>query len=199
MKKKFQESTGKDNAFWIGDPNYKRYTDKLMTSKVKGNHGTVAIGPSAGALPVVAHELGHATNNRTGAFKSRLTGALIGGGLSLASLLAYKALLFGAPSALSKKDLPTAVALGAALSGLGAVTGGAITDHSVYTEEKKASENAMEYLKSLRRTANQLKEDRETLDSALNTYKTARNWNALGMAGVAAALAGGGYLTFKHL
>lgn len=200
MAERLQRLDGaKANAFYSVDPRYKKVTDDLMASKVKGRLGTIAVGDDAKALPIVAHELGHATNQRTGRAKWRILGGLLGGGIGFGSLLASKAILFNGASKLLKDDIKNAVLLGVSLGGVGASVGGALANHAVYTEEKEASERAVEYLKKFRRTPEQLAQDKEVLDKGLNTYKSSRDWDFLGTLGLSAASLGGLYLASKYI
>lgn len=204
MNEDIQDMGMRDNAFYIEDPEYKEYAKKLIAKKAPGNLGTIAIGDDARALPVVAHELGHAENNRTGRMGKRLLGTFIGGGIGLSAALARY--LWGQHKSAENRwirdqsdrdNLIKEGLIATGLMGLGASVGDAIAGHSVFTEEEQASKNAMQYLEKMRRTKDQLARDRRTLDAALDTYRTARNWGVLRTLGLAAAFGGGTYLFNK--
>lgn len=197
MNQPIQDAGMRDNAFYIDDDNYTAYAAKLMTKKMKGAGGTIAIGDEARALPVVAHELGHAENNRTGRGKWRIIGGLTGAGIGLASVIA-RALWAQQYKAYNLKQLLRDTALATALTGVGSAVGDFVSNQSVYSEEQDATDNAMRYLERMGRSKKQLERDRATLDTALDTYKTARDWGVAKTLGAAALMGGAFHLWNKH-
>lgn len=197
MNQPIQDGGMRDNAFYIDDDNYTAYAAKLMAKKMRGAGGTIAIGDEARALPVVAHELGHAENNRTGRGKWRTIGWFAGAGVGLATLIARQ-LWSQQYKAYNLKQLLKDTALATALTGVGGAVGDFISNQSVYSEEQDATDNAMRYLERMGRSKKQLERDRATLDTALDTYKTARDWGVAKSLGAAALMGGAIHLWNKH-
>lgn len=194
MNQDLQDKGLRDNAFYFNTSDYKDLVKNLMAKKLKGAGGTVAIGDDARALPAVAHELGHATNQRTGRMKRSILGVLAGGGLGLATALGT-----GIWSRRTINPRLEDAALITGLAGLGMATADFITNKSVYDEEAKATANAMDYLKQMKRSEKQLAMDKEVLDAALGTYESSKNYEPLASFGKALALGSTGYLLSKYL
>lgn len=190
MNQNIQDSGMADNAFYVPNSNYENIARKLMAKKVKGEGGSIAIGDKARALPIVAHELGHAENYRTGRFYKRIMGAAIGGALGAASGLAGMGLIRSL-NPYNKKDFSAMAALIGSGASLGTAIGNYITQSSIHSEEKQATANAIEYLRKMKRKPEQLEKDKEVLDKALNTYSTSRYTVPLGLLGLGLMATGG--------
>lgn len=194
MSKSLQDSGLKNNAFYTPVSEYDKVTSDLIASKRPGDLGTISIGDDARALPVVAHELGHAKNNKTGRLKTRILWQILGGALGATSAGIGYALH---QTSRGNSDYPV---MGLGITGgaaLGLALGRLIANNAVVDEERDASNNAIEYLKKMRRSKKQLAKDTRVLDKALNTYKTARIWDSLGTIGVGALGGGVMYLARK--